>query len=326
MSLEKRKDTKEKEKKKDKDKLRDSSFRRDDFKPLGAKVILKEPDKQEEAPKIQKIERDISENVQEFESLEYISEEPYEKLSELEKDVLKIAENVLKLKRYDTDFEIESRAQIQRFPIIEELYAKSIAKLAYHKGYTKDEIFLGIRNLEKKNWIVTNERRTKMEILKDEKFLNILEFIRNNPGIHARDDKVEEELEITRTPFLKHIMTLERFELIRSKKIGKTLHYFLADVPEEYDDYKAIFLNPMIPEIIEELFIDEGISISKLAEKFDVYPGTIQYNLKKMKKLNLIKSTKNKAGKKIHLVNIDLLKKYNKLFKEPDFSTLLRGL
>ena len=242
--------------------------------------------------------------------------------------MLSIAENILKLKRYDADFDIEvdSESELQKFPIIEKLYAKCIAKLAYKKGYSKEDIFLAIRSLEEKSWIVTSERRTKLEILTNEKLLSILNFIKDNPGIHARDEKIERVLNITRTPFLKHVMTLERFKLIRSKKLGKSLHYFLAEVPENFDKYRVIFTNPLIPKIVESIFKEETITISKIGESLDIYAGTIQYHIKKLKELDLVKTGTNQKDDKIHLVNIELLKKYNKFFKEPDFSQLLKGL
>ncbi len=298
MSLERRREPRGN---KENENLQESSFRRLDFKPLGEK-------------KKKKLGKEV------------IKEEIVEELSEIEKDVLKIAKDILKLKRYDTEFEIVSEAQIQKYPIIEKLYAKCIAKLSYNKGYSKEEIFLAIRSLEEKNWIVTNERRTKLEILSNKKLVKILDFIKNNPGIHARDEKIEEVLEITRTPFLKHVMTLERFNLIRSKKIGKTLHYFLSEVPEDYQEFKAIFLNPLIPKILEEIFKDEEVAVSKIGENLDIYSGTILYHIKKLKQLNLMRTTKNKSGKKVFLINIELLKVYNDFFSEPDFSQLLKGL
>jgi len=48
--------------------------------------------------------------------------------------------------------------------------------------------------------------------------------------------------------------------------------------------------------------------------------------MKKLKDLDLIKPVKNKQNQKIHLVNIELLKKFNEFFKEPNFSKLLQGL
>jgi predicted transcriptional regulator len=300
MSLEKKRKTKENKVEKE---LEGSSFRRLDFTPLQKRDIKKKKKVKDKDTTI-------------------------EDLTEIEKDVLSIAKNILKLKRYDADFDIDvsSEAELQKFPIIEKLYAKSIAKLAYKKGYSKEEIFLTIRSLEEKNWIVTKERRTKLEILNNEKLVKILKFIEENPGIHARNEKIEEELEITRTPFLKHIMTLERFKLIRSKKVGKSLHFFLADVPEDYDKYKVIFSNPMIPKIIEEIFKDENIAISKIGEILDVYSGTIQYHMKKLKDLDLVKSVKTQKAEKIHVINVELLTRFNEFFDEPDFSKLLKGL
>jgi len=97
-------------------------------------------------------------------------------------------------------------------------------------------------------------------------------------------------------------------------------------VPEDYDKFKAIFLNPLIPQILEEFFKEESITISEIGNTLDMYSGTILYHVKKLKELNIVKSTKNQLNKKIHLVNIELLKKYNDYFKEPDFSKLLKGL
>ncbi|MFX1408477.1 MAG: winged helix-turn-helix transcriptional regulator [Promethearchaeota archaeon] len=300
MSHEKRKDTKEEKKRKS---LKESPFRRTDFTPLNGVEIKKV--------------------ISEIKPVKKVIEE---ELTEIEKDVLDIAKEILKLKRFDAEFEIESAAQIQKYPIIEKLYAKCISKLSYKKGYSKGDIFLAIRSLEEKNWIVTNERRTKVEILENEKLMNILNFINENPGIHARDEKIEITLNLTRTPFLKHIMTLERFNLIRSKRFGKSLHYFGAEIPEidKLDKFKVIFLNPLIPRIIEEIFKDETIPISKIGDNLEIYSGTIQYHVKKLKQLELLKMTKNRSGKKIHLVNTELLKKYNEIFKDPDFSKLLQ--
>ncbi|UCD00636.1 MAG: winged helix-turn-helix transcriptional regulator [Promethearchaeota archaeon] len=297
MSLERRRETRGN---KEKESLQESSFRRLDFRPLQDKSVVEEK--------------------------KVIKEEIVEELTEIEKNVLEIAKEILKLKRYDIEFEIESESQIQKYPIIEKLYAKCIAKLSYRKGYSKEEIFLAIRSLEEKNWIVTNERRTKLEILTNKKLIKILDFIKNNPGIHARDERIEKELKITRTPFLKHVMTLDRFNLIRSKKIGKTLHYFLADVPEDYDKFKIIFLNPLIPKLLEEIFKDEQVTVSKIGENLDMYSGTILYHIKKLKELNLVRAAKNKSDKKIFLINVELLKVYNEFFKEPDFTQLLKGL
>ena len=123
MSLEKRRDTREVKKEKV---LEASSFRKGDFTPL-----------QKIKEKKEKIAKVPDEKIDE--KIEVIDE-----LTEIEKDVLEVAKSVLKLKRYVAEFEIESESQIQKFPIIEKLYAKCIAKLSYSKGYSKEQIFLGL--------------------------------------------------------------------------------------------------------------------------------------------------------------------------------------
>ena len=122
MSLERRRETKEPKKEKT---LEESTFRQKDFTPLPEKL---KKDK----------EREIKEDYEEL----AIKEE----LSVIEKDVLEIAKDILKLKRYDAEFIVDSEAEIQKYPIIEKLYAKCIAKLSYNKGYSKNDIFLAIRS------------------------------------------------------------------------------------------------------------------------------------------------------------------------------------
>ena len=82
----------------------------------------------------------------------------------------------------------------------------------------------------------------------------------------------------------------------------------------------------MIPKILEEIFKDEEITVTRMGTNLEIYSGTLLYHIKKLKDLNLLKSAKNKSGNKIFLVNIELLKIYNEFFKEPDFSQLLKGI
>ena len=91
MSLERRRDPRELE---NEDNLKKSTFSRDDFTPLGQNITV-----QEEA------------KIEEQEDISIVKE-----LSEIEQDVLNVAKEVLKLKRYDAEFEIETeREKIQKW-------------------------------------------------------------------------------------------------------------------------------------------------------------------------------------------------------------------
>ena len=239
-------------------------------------------------------------------------EEEFEDLSILEKYIINIAKSVLKKKRYEAT--IKTQRPENMSPLVEELYDKCVAKLTHTRGFSRDEIFHTIQKLHDEKWIITDQRRTRKEILASETLRKVLEFIHDNPGTHARNDKIQDVLGITRNPFIKHVMVLEAFGLIRSKKIGRTLNYFVTELPEKYDDFVVLFSNPMVPQIIIEFLKDPDISLSEIARKLDVYHGAIQYHVKKFKKKEiLIKHDKN------WVVNKKLLTDYNKMFDVPPF-------
>jgi len=247
-----------------------------------------------------------------------ILERDYENLSVLEKDILEIAKTILKKKKYDSKLEIERIETMT--PLMEQLFSKCIARLTYTKGFSKDSIFTCIKGLVDKKWIVTEQRRTRREILQATTLKNVLSFIHEHPGTHARNSLIEEELHITRNPFIKHVMVLEAFGLVRSKKIGRTQNYFLENVPEIFDDFVVLFFNPLVTNILM-ILIKEKVGLSEIARRLGVYHGAIQYHIKNLIKMNLI--TKN--GNNLN-VNTELLRRYNDLFKVPPFGNVIKKL
>lgn len=239
-------------------------------------------------------------------------EDEFEKLTELEKLIIQIAKDVLKKKRYEAT--IRTQRPENMSPLVEELYDKCVAKLTHTRGFSRDEIFKTIQKLHEDKWIITDQRRTRKEILASETLKDVLEFIHDHPGTHARNEEIQKILGITRNPFIKHVMVLEAFGLIRSKKIGRTLNYFVTDLPEKYDDYVVLFANPMVPEIIFEFIQDGEISLSEIARKLDVYHGAIQYHVKKLKQMEILIKIENNW-----VINKELLSNYNKMFDIPPF-------
>ena len=235
----------------------------------------------------------------------------YEKLTELEKSVLDIAKKILKKKKYSAELSTERIEMMS--PLVEQLHSKCVAKLTYTKGHTKEELFATIQNLKNNYWLVTDQRRTRHEILNSPILKNVIKFIHEHPGTHARDPAITEELGITRNPFIKHVMVLDAFGLIRTKKIGRTQNYFLKDVPETFDTFVVLFSNPLVVQIMI-LLMQERIGLSEIARRLGVYHGAIQYHIKNLISLNLIV----KEGKSL-TVNEDLLKEYNSLYKVPPF-------
>lgn len=213
-------------------------------------------------------------------------EEEIEELAPIERDVLEIAEKVLKLKRYEIKLGIEREETIS--PMVDKLFATCIAKLSHSKGYSREDLFVTIRDLERKKWIVTDERRTKAEILESDVLQGVLRLISENPGIHARDPRVQEELGITRNPFTKHIMTLKRFDLVVSKRVGRTANYYLKDFPPDLMDLCAYLQNDLARDVLQQLLDHPEIGVLDLARALDVFHGAVQYHLKKFRKLDLV--------------------------------------
>lgn len=234
-------------------------------------------------------------------------EDPYIDLSVMERDILNVAKSSLKKKKYPAEIKFEPYT-----PMVEKLYNDCLAKFHAQKGYSKEDIIASIKTLEQKRWIVTAERRTKEEILSSELYQNVLDFLKDFPGIHARDERVQEKLGITRNPFLKHVLVLERFKLLEKQKHGKLWNFFLPDFPEDESLRKTIvFLYNEIPrQIIKLLLTNPEYKLMELAESIipPVFHGTIQYHLKKFEEIGLIRKENG-----TRVVNIEMLERYNEV-------------
>ncbi|MHA1109455.1 MAG: hypothetical protein ACTSRE_00010 [Promethearchaeota archaeon] len=258
--------------------------------------------------------------------IDQLRDELLSELTPIETDVLGVAREMLKLKKYPSEITLE-RVELMS-PMVDKIYSKSIARFENQKGYKKDAIFSAIQSLESKKWIITGQRTTKAEILKNPIKKEILSFIQKYPGIHARDGKIEEILHITRNPFIKHMATLEAFALIRSSKIGSTLNYFPADLPDVFDDLAVLFQNDIVTEIVHS-FIGKHMTLMELADKIGVYHRAIQYHIKNLLKHNVLieidpseadlKGEKIDSRRKYYQVNSGLLERYNRLFRVPPF-------
>ncbi|HMF31310.1 MAG TPA: hypothetical protein VKK79_07850 [Candidatus Lokiarchaeia archaeon] len=226
-------------------------------------------------------------------------------LSELERAILDIAEEILKLKRYEAKLEVDREETLA--PLADKLFATCIARLTHAKGYSKSEIFLTLKELEQKNWIVTGQRRTRQEILESEIMQGILQLIEDSPGIHARDPIIQERLGITRNPFTKHVVTLASFNLIRIEKLGKTQNYFPLSSPVELDELFVVLQNDLCFQMVQMLAETPGVGVLDLARELGVFHGAIQYHVKKLKSLGLLNENLQ--------VNVELAQQYNQYAK-----------
>ena len=238
--------------------------------------------------------------------------EDYDQLSNLEKEILTIAKTILKKNKFSSILNVERLEMAS--PIVEQLYYKCVAKLHYCQDISKEEIFATIQVLVKTKWMVSGQRRTRQEIIETPLFRKILQFIEKHPGTYSRDSAVESELHLTKSPFLKHVKVLDAFSLIRKKKTGNKITYFLKNVPDTFDELVVLFSNPEITKTVFTLKSMKCSNISEIARRLDIFRGTIQYNVKKLLENGVF--TKNDSGIE---VNNQILSKYNQIYQSPAF-------
>ncbi|MHA1340538.1 MAG: winged helix-turn-helix transcriptional regulator [Promethearchaeota archaeon] len=263
-----------------------------------------------------------------LDKIEEIRDELMQSLTDIEKDVLRVANEIIKRKKYEPKFDTERIEKMS--PMVEEIYSKCVAKFHIQKGYDKEAIFNAILNLEKKKWIITGQRLTKDMILKNPLKKKLIAFIEKYPGIHARDPKVKEILGITRNPFIKHMASLETFGFIRSSKIGATLNYFPANLDNKYDELAVLFQNDIVLKIIKIFIKNPNTTLIEMANQIGVYHRAVQYHIDALIKHNVLIELKQgdeelkKFGKldsrrKYYKLNKELLLNYNNLFGIPPF-------
>lgn len=234
-----------------------------------------------------------------------LAEAEYEDLTDIEKDVLRVAKSSLKKKRFEADIGFDPYT-----PMVEKIVGDCLAKYHAQKGYSKEAIIDTLKALEEQKWIVTAERRTKEEILSDELYQNITTFLESYPGTHARDERVQQKLGITRNPFLKLVLVLDRFQLVKKYKFGKLWNFFAPSFKEDdkIAELIVVMYNNIVRQLIQLLIKNPGSTLVELAKSIipPVYHGAIQYHLKKLEELGLV----TRKGQD-RAINVAILQRYN---------------
>lgn len=123
----------------------------------------------------------------------------------------------------------------------------------------------------------------------------IYEHIFKFPGLHTRE--ISRRLKIPFTTLQYHLRYLEKRELIRGKDDGKYVRYYVSSQLGRKEKNILVFLRKKTPRsIILYLLAFVVGSQAELSKSLKKHPTTIEFHLKKMEEMNIIKQVKSEYG------------------------------
>nr|MDO8113157.1 winged helix-turn-helix transcriptional regulator [Candidatus Sigynarchaeota archaeon] len=86
-----------------------------------------------------------------------------------------------------------------------------------------------------------------------------------------------------------HLKMLEKFGYLRSKRFGKYLAYFPANLPESaYDEILCTIRQDTTYRVLYDIFSTPQSSLNDISQHLAMNPSTVQYHVDKLLKLNVI--------------------------------------
>jgi DNA-binding transcriptional ArsR family regulator len=136
---------------------------------------------------------------------------------------------------------------------------------------------------------------SKEKILNFEARSKIFGFIDQNPGLNVNE--ISRRIEIPRTTLMHHIKVLEKQELVELKPRGKYTHIYTKNELGTQDKELLELLRKKIPcRILLHLVFSNSCSQTELSRELNLHRTTINYYLKKLKKMGIIKEVPVENG------------------------------
>ena len=152
-------------------------------------------------------------------------------------------------------------------------------------------------NLKKVIYKCINNIFHNMEntILELKRRREIYEFISKNSGLHQRD--ISRQMKIPFTSLKYHLLTLEKHDLIISRKDGKYNRYYITlEVSEEEKKILNCIRKRTPLHIILWFFIGVQCTQKDLSRFMEKHPATIGYHLKNMIRAGIVEKKKIDNG------------------------------
>ncbi len=214
-------------------------------------------------------------------------------LTTLEKEILKIAENlasVNKLITIDAIFQAVKRYQNES----EEKTSHAIYKLILLK------------------YIVPGSKMTKNQVLENENRNKIYEFILKNPGCHLSE--IKDVMNIKGQLAKWHLFILEKFGFIFSIRYLKYLTFFSKSFNEDLINPYLSLKNENSYKIFKILWENPVLNIDELRILLPFQLPTLKYHLNKLIESNVVK-IQNINNDSYYLLDPEILSALQELLK-----------
>jgi predicted transcriptional regulator len=135
-----------------------------------------------------------------------------------------------------------------------------------------------------------NEKRKEESTIESNKD-RIYQYIADNPGCHLR--KISRDIGLAMGDTQHHLRTLEKTDLIKSRRIGVFRRYYTASIYGERLESLLAILGQEVPrDIILYLIENPGASQGEIAHYKDFSAPTINWHMSRLMGMGLVRSRK----------------------------------
>lgn len=158
----------------------------------------------------------------------------------------------------------------------------------------KNRIEVIIKSLIKKREIIPGTKLMKNNIIDNQTRKKIFNHIKRNPGININE--IMKHQEIGSNQALWHLSALEKFQFIRSKKVGNRRIFFVFESNPEFDEIYYYMNMEIVLEIINFLKENkEALKITDIADSLNKNHNVIKKYLTILDDLKLLETEKEKT-------------------------------
>ncbi len=166
-------------------------------------------------------------------------------------------------------------------------------RIRHNPDINKNRIELIIKSLIKKRVIIPGTKLMQSDIIDNPTRNEIYEYIKQNPAKNINE--IMKAHNLGSNLALWHLSALEKFQFIRSKKIGNQCIFFQFDSDPNFDQLHYYMTNDIVQSIITFMKNERSLKITEIADGLKKNHITIKKYLEALIDLKLVEIEKEKS-------------------------------